>query len=237
VAVEVAGVDEALATFRSAADRCEEYPEFVFTRGESWLYEQVERLDPDLFERVREHVKSGQWNITGGQYLQPDANLPTEAGWRRQILHGQRYFEDRFGVRPNIGYNVDTFGHPATVPDVLASLGHIAYVFHRPGASQMDLPSQTFRWRGSGGGEILGFRISPNYVTHADNLYGQIMISAEAADPDLGHTMCFYGVGNHGGGPTKGNIEYIIENREAFDGLELRFSTPQQFFEEVAPHR
>ena len=145
-----AGVDEALATFRSAVDRCDEYPEFVFTRGESWVYEQVERLAPDLFERVREYVKSGQWHVTGGQYLQPDANLPTEAGWRRQILHGQRYFEDRFGVRPNIGYNVDTFGHPATVPDVLASLGHIAYLFHRPGASQMDLPSQTFRWRGSG---------------------------------------------------------------------------------------
>jgi alpha-mannosidase len=232
-----AGVDEALATFSSAADRCEEYPEFIFTRGESWVYEQVERLDPDLFERVKEHVKSGQWHVTGGQYLQPDANLPTEAGWRRQILHGQRYFEDRFGIRPNIGYNVDTFGHPATVPDLLSSLGHIAYVFHRPGDYQMDLPAQTFRWRGSGGGEILGFRIAPNYVTHADNLYGQIMISAEAADPDLGHTMCFYGVGNHGGGPTKGSIEYIIENRDAFDGLELRFSTPQQFFEEVAPHR
>ena len=75
-----AGVDEALATFRSAADRCEEYPEFVFTRGESWVYEQVERLDPDLFGRVRAHVKGGQWHITGGQYLQPDANLPTEAG-------------------------------------------------------------------------------------------------------------------------------------------------------------
>lgn len=231
-----AGVDESLATFSSAADRCEEYPEFIFTRGESWVYEQVERLAPDLFERVREHVKSGQWHVTGGQYLQPDANLPTEAGWRRQILHGQRYFEDRFGVRPNIGYNVDTFGHPATVPDVLSSLGHIAYVFHRPGAYQMDLPAQTFRWRGSGGGEILGFRIAPNYVTHADNLYGQIMISVEAADPDLGHTMCFYGVGNHGGGPTKGSIEYIIENRDTFDGLELRFSTPQRFFEEVAPY-
>src|SRR5215212_2617461 len=75
-----AGVDEALATFSSAADRCEEYPEFIFTRGESWVYEQVERLDPDLFERVKVHVKSGQWHVTGGQYLQPDANLPTEAG-------------------------------------------------------------------------------------------------------------------------------------------------------------
>lgn len=151
-----AGVDEALATFRSAADRCEEYPAFVFTRGESWLYEQVERLAPDLFERVREHVKSGQWHITGGQYLQPDANLPTETGWRRQIVHGRRYFEDRFGVRPNIGYNVDTFGHPTTLPDLLTSLGHIAYVFHRPGASQMNLPSQNFRCAGREGARSSG---------------------------------------------------------------------------------
>src|SRR5215216_1657860 len=108
-----AGVDEALATFRSAADRCEEYPEFVFTRGESWLFEQVERIDPELFERVRRLVESGRWHITGGQYIQPDVNLSTVMGLHRQIIHGQRYFKDRFGVSPKVGYNVDSFGHPA----------------------------------------------------------------------------------------------------------------------------
>ncbi len=98
-----AGVDEALATFRSAADRCDEYPAFVFTRGESWLYRQVERLDPALFARVRRLVAQGQWHITGGQYTQPDGNLPTRMGWERQFLHGRRYFQDRFGVRPVVG--------------------------------------------------------------------------------------------------------------------------------------
>src|SRR5258707_12643959 len=43
------GADEALATFRSAADRCEEYPEFVYTRGEAWLILLVEGLEPGLF--------------------------------------------------------------------------------------------------------------------------------------------------------------------------------------------
>lgn len=232
-----AGVDEALATFRSAADRCYEYPEFVFTRGESWLYEQVEKIDPDLFERVRRLVESGQWHVTGGQYLQPDVNLSTEMGLRRQILHGRRYFRDRFGVSPKIGYNVDSFGHPATLPDVLADHGYEGYVFHRPGSHQVELPAQTFRWRGVGGGEVVGFRIVPAYVTFADDLYGQIMLSIEAANPDLGHTMCFYGVGNHGGGPTKANIEYILENADSFPDAELRFSTPQDFFDAVAAHR
>ncbi len=232
-----AGVDEALASFRSAADRLDEYPEFVFTRGEAWLYEQVEKIDPGLFGRARRLISEGRWHVTGGQYLQPDVNAPTEMGLRRQVLHGQRYFKDRFGVSPKVGYNVDSFGHPATLPDILADLGYEGYVFHRPAAHQVGLPAQTFRWRGSGGGEVIGFRISPAYVTRTDDLYGQISIAIEAADPDLGHTMCFYGVGNHGGGPTKGNIEYILENKDAFPDAELRFSTPRAFFDAIAERR
>src|SRR5210317_363316 len=95
-----AGVDEALATFRSAVDRCHEYPEFKYTRGESWLYQWVEELDPGLFGAVRELVAAGRWSVAGGHLIQPDANLPTATGWRKQIELGQRYFRDRFGVSP-----------------------------------------------------------------------------------------------------------------------------------------
>jgi alpha-mannosidase len=232
-----AGVDEALASFRSAADRCEEYPEFVYTRGESWLYSWVERLDPGLFERVRALVERGQWAVTGGQYVQPDANGPTELGLRRQLRRGRRYFADRFGTRSTVGYNVDTFGHPATLPDILESEGYAAYVFHRPHPSQVELPAPLFRWRGAGGGEVLGFRIFPGYTTRTDDLYGQVMLAVDAADPEIGHTMCFYGVGDHGGGPTRRNIEWILENRSALDGVELRFSHPEAFFAEVAGRR
>ncbi|MDP9351547.1 MAG: hypothetical protein M3P51_08420 [Chloroflexota bacterium] len=231
------GVDEALATFRSAADRCDEYPAFIFTRGEAWLYKQIELIDPELFERVRRLIEHDQWHVTGGQYIQPDSNLPTEMGWRRQFLHGQRYFQDRFGVSPQVAYNVDSFGHPATLPDILASLEYLGFVFHRPGPHQVALPAQTFRWKGVGGGEVLGFRIIPSYTTQTDDLHDRVMQAVEAADPSLGHTMCFYGVGNHGGGPTKGNIEYILEHMNPAPGVELRFSTPQSFFEAVAAKR
>ena len=232
-----AGVDEALASFRSAADRCDEYPEFIYTRGEAWLYEQVECIDPELFARIRSLIEDGRWHVTGGQYLQPDVNLSTGMGLARQFLRGQRYFRNRFGVSPKVGYNVDTFGHPATLPDTLVEHGYEGYVFHRPAAHQVGLPAQTFRWRGTGEGEVVGFRISPAYVTRTDDLYGQISISLEGADPALGHTMCFYGVGNHGGGPTKGNIEYILENKNSFPDAELRFSTPQAFFDAIRDKR
>ena len=119
-----AGADEALATAASMADRCDEYPEFVFTRGEAWLYARVERLRPDLFDRIRALIERGQWHVTGGQFIQPDLNLPTAAGLHRQIEHGQRYFRDRFGIAPGVGYNVDSFGHTATLPDILARHGY-----------------------------------------------------------------------------------------------------------------
>ena len=60
-----AGVDEALGSFRSAADRCDEFPEFIYTRGEAWLYQQIEKMDPGLFARVERLVEKGQWHISG----------------------------------------------------------------------------------------------------------------------------------------------------------------------------
>ncbi|MFM7179856.1 MAG: glycoside hydrolase family 38 C-terminal domain-containing protein [Verrucomicrobiales bacterium] len=232
-----AGVDEALATFRSAVDRCHEYPEFRYTRGEAWLYQWVEDLDPGLFAAVRELVAAGRWSVVGGQWVQPDANLPTAAGWRKQFALGQRYFEDRFGIRPTIGYNVDTFGHPATLPDLLREVGCNGYVFHRPNENQVSLPAQTFRWRGTGGAEVIGFRIAPCYVTRSDDLHGQIDLTVKAADRAFGHTMMFYGLGNHGGGPTKANIEWLLEHRDAFSDVELRFSTVDDFFREAEAGR
>lgn len=231
-----AGADEALATAAAMADRCDEYPDFVFTRGEAWLYAEVERLRPELFARVRGLIERGQWHVTGGQFIQPDLNLPTAAGLHRQITHGQRYFRDRFGIAPTVGYNVDSFGHTASLPDILAGHGYASYVFRRPEQHQVALPANTFVWQGVGGAEVVAFRITPGYVANFADLAGQVQLAVEAADPALEHTMCFYGVGNHGGGPSKAMIEWILAHRD-FEGHDLVFSTPQAFFDAIAGRR
>src|SRR5262249_37903753 len=164
----------------------------------------------------------------------PDLNLPTEMGLRRQIRFGQRYFGDAFGVRPRIGYQVDSFGQPGFLPDLLAEHDYLGYIFCRPSPSQYPIPGNIFRWHGFGGAEPLSFRIIPAYVTNESDLYGQVMIAAESATAGLDHTMCFYGVGNHGGGPTKAQIEWILEHRSTFEGMELRFSTPEKYFEAIS---
>ena len=80
-----AGMDAAVATCRSACDRLDAHRDIVFSRGEAWVYQLIERIDPALFERMRGHVAAGRWEIVGGWWVQPDCNLPTGEGFRQQI--------------------------------------------------------------------------------------------------------------------------------------------------------
>ncbi|NJL94124.1 MAG: hypothetical protein HC915_10560 [Anaerolineae bacterium] len=126
------GAREAVSTFRTAADLLEEFPEFIFNHNESLLYEWVEEYDPPLFERIRALVARGRWNISGGWYLQPDVNLPGGETIARCILEGRRYFAEKFGVRPTVAYNFDSFGHGNGLPQLLRQSGFALYIHGRP---------------------------------------------------------------------------------------------------------
>ena len=89
-----AGLDAVLATCRSACDRLDAHPDLTFTRGDAWSYEQIERVDPALFERIRKHVEAGRWSIVGGWWIQPDCNLPSDFALRKQIEIGRKYFDE-----------------------------------------------------------------------------------------------------------------------------------------------
>src|SRR5204863_945529 len=147
-----------VSTFRTAVDLLDEFPEFIFNHNESLVYEWVEEYDPPLFERIRDLVRQGRWNITGGWYLQPDCNLPGGETLARLILEGRRYFREKFGVCPPVAYNFDTFGHPGTLPQLLKQSGFEMYVHCRPGADQLALPGLAYRWQGIDGEEIVSVR-------------------------------------------------------------------------------
>lgn len=230
-----AGVGEAIATCRSAADRIDEYGDFIFTRSDMWVYEQIEKLDPSLFDRIRQHVRSGRWQIVGGWYIQPDCNLPTAESFRKHISLGKAYFKDKFGVDVTVGYNVDSFGHNAMIPSFLQNAGYDSYVMMRPMAHEKELPSALFRWRSPDNAEVLVWRIPRAYTTGQEDLTEHIKASLDLADPEIGHVMCFYGVGDHGGGPTKRQIEWIIKNQNSIPNAKLIFSHPRAFFDAVKP--
>lgn len=229
-----AGLDELLATCRSACDRLDAHPTLRFTRGEAWVYQQVQRIDPALFARIQTHVAGGRWEIIGGWWLQPDCNLPGGVGMRKQIELGKKYFEENFGCFPKIAYNVDSFGHAATLPELMRSFGQESYVMMRPQEHEMKLPARLFRWRGyEGGPEVTTFRVASGY-TARDLTREHIEASLTNMSDGLEDTMCFVGVGDHGGGPTEHHIQWLEDNWDTFPGCKIEYSSPARYFAKIA---
>jgi len=232
-----AGVVECLATAYTAVKLLNEYPELTFSRSDVWFHQMIETLNPDLFAQVKDLIAKGRWQLIGGWYVQPDCNLPTEFGFRKHIEVGQRYFADRFNKKVTIGYNPDSFGHAGTLPRILAESGYNAYIYMRPGPAEMAYPSksQVFWWESADSDHrLLTYRIPIAYCCTTAALEDFIPQVLNESDTSLGHVMCFYGVGDHGGGPTRKQIEYILANKTKFDGYELVLSHPQAYFDAVA---
>ncbi len=140
------------------------------------------------------------------------------------------------GSSAHPGYNVDSFGHTAALPDILAAHGQPNYVFMRPMAHETKLPANVFRWRGHPGGKIVNaFRISYGYATIFPPNLEWVESSLKPLPAGVNHTMCFLGVGDHGGGPNEHMIEWVRANKDAIPGARMEFSSPERFFRALQP--
>lgn len=227
------GYQEARATFRAALDRIAEYPDFVFTCDSVGYLAWIEEHDPELFAALREQVRAGRFEIIGGWWVEPDCNLPGGEGFVRHALYSQRFLAEKFGMMATVGCNVDPFGQHAVIPQLLVKSGMDSYVFMRPQAHEAELPAPTFWWRAADGSRVLTYRIPHEYCGPA----GHLGVHVGKALAQLPHTrdplMCFYGVGNHGGGPTRANIDSVRQLRTADQYPRLVFSTVRGFFDAV----
>ena len=227
-----------LNTFRTVVALLDEYPEMRFTSAQAQLYAWVEEDDPDLFERIKELVASGRWEIAGGMWVQPDCNLPGGEGFARQLLYGQRYFQSRFGQVASVGYNVDSFGHAGTLPQLLRGAGIDCYVFFRPDPRQeVALDEDLFWWQAPNGSRVLACRPPNHYCTWAGEIESWIVSAVVHAPERAGGVLCFYGVGDHGGGPTRDNLGSIRLVAARADLPEIRHGTVREFFDRAAQTR
>ena len=229
------GCGEVLQTFRSALDRLKEYNDFVFTCSSAAYYQWVEEIDPEMFEEIKSMVRRGRWVPVNGWWVQADCNMPSGESFARQALYSQLYYYEKFGITCKTGYNVDSFGHNAMLPQLLKKGGMTSYVFHRPGPHEnADVPENLFWWDSADGSRVMTFKIPDGYGAEGKDALDYKIDDINRRAEETGHgMMLFYGVGNHGGGPTKGDIEYLIENLEREGYNDLEFSSPDAYFEEM----
>src|ERR1019366_6712880 len=197
-------------TFQSVLDLMREYPDFTFTMSSARTYEWIEEKYPDMFKQISERVREGRWEVIGGMWVEPDLNMPDGESLTRQILIGKRYFQSRFGVDVKIGWNPDSFGYNAQLPQIYKKSGMDYFVTQKLlwAHEFTTFPYKFFWWQAPDGSRLLtyfprdyaggieGPSMAKDLSVWAPSIYGSKL-------NETPETMHLYGVGDHGGGPTR----------------------------------
>lgn len=222
-------------TFGTVLQLMREYPQFTFTHGSAVTYAWMQEKYPRMFEQIRQRVKEGRWEPMGGMWVEPDLNLPDGESLVRQLLVGKKYFKDTFGVDVRTGWNPDSFGYSWQLPQIYKKSGIDYFVTQKIYWNDTTkFPHKIFWWEGPDGSRLL------TYFPHG---YGNPIDPVEMAR-DLGdytsqtsypELMHLYGVGDHGGGPTRSMLE-TAERWQKDDVVypKLALGGAQAFFDKLA---
>ncbi len=226
------GLNEGIITTRTLLDLMEEFPELTCIRGEALVYQHLEAHDPATFARVRQRVAEGRWDVVGGTHVQPDTNLTGTETFCRHFARSQAYFRSRFGRPAQVAWAADSFGHSAGLPDLLAAAGMTGFSFTRPGAGQVPLAKPAFWWEGSGGNRVLAYRpVEGWYGCERDEMPRRLdALLAAARTGDLDNVGVYYGLGDHGGGPTRRVLADLAAWGAAHPEVQLVHSGLHRFF-------
>ncbi|MDF2629729.1 MAG: putative alpha-mannosidase [Symbiobacteriaceae bacterium] len=223
------GIEAVKATFRSALDRLQENPDLVFVHSSAAQYALME-THPTLMGEIRAAAERGQWEPVGGFWVEPDVNIPSGEALARQGLLGQRYFQRTLGCRSRVAFLPDSFGHPYTLPQIFKQCGMDYFLFWRPIGPEINLPSNLFTWEGPDGTRMLSARVE-SYNSNPNNVIDTLNASIGWRPADAPEWIVVYGVGNHGGGPTKKAIASMRELNQSPDWPTLAFGSIEGFFE------
>jgi len=150
--------DIAVQTFKGTLAQMEKMKGLTFAQSQAGLYEAIERDYPALFSAIREKIKAGTWIPVGGMWVEPDLNMADGEALARQLLYGKRYFLDKFGVDVKIGWNPDSFGYNANMPQLYRNAGIDAFITQKIGWNAVNVfPHRVFWWEGPDGSRVLSY--------------------------------------------------------------------------------
>ncbi len=221
-------------TFSTALQLMREYPNFTYTQSSAQAFAWMEEKYPDLFRQIQERVKEGRWEIVGGMWVEPDLNMPDGESLVRQLLVGKRYFLQKFGVDVNIGWNPDSFGYSWQLPQIYKKSGLDYFVTQKMSWNETTVfPHKLFWWQSPDGSRVL------TYFPHRyNNDVDPVLLAADLATyvPSTGipEIMHLYGVGDHGGGPTRVMLDEIARLRDPSAFFpRISYSTVREFLGDV----
>ena len=223
-------INTCIRDFSTVTDLMAQNSDLTFSQSQAHVYKIVEENKPQIFEKVKERIKEGRWDVTANAWVEGDLNMVEGESIVRHILYTRKYTEEKLGTISCVMWCPDTFGHPISIPTILKDANIKYYYFMRCGKN-----FPLFIWKGRNGAEVIAFNSVYNNRIEPDRFLPQFIDFYNRYH--LNETMFVYGIGDHGGGPTKIDIERkkILEQKPVIPSLE--FSTTKKFFSYIEKFR
>ncbi|HEY2472940.1 MAG TPA: alpha-mannosidase, partial [Terracidiphilus sp.] len=232
------GVDAVKRTFGTALQLMYEYPDYTYTQSAAAYNQWMAEKYPALNNEIKQRIKEGRWEVLGGMWIEPDLNMPDGESLVRQILIGKRFFQQEYGVDVRIGWNPDSFGYTWQLPQIYKKSGIDYFVTQKMTWNDTNpLPLKLFWWESPDGSKVL------SYFPHdyANNNLNPVRLSSDLAQArkyasGMTEMMDLYGIGDHGGGPTRAMLDQGVHWMQPDKVVpKMQFGTAQSYFSAIEP--
>jgi alpha-mannosidase len=202
-------VDVVKRTFGTALQLMYEYPQYTYTQSEAAYNEWMAEKYPDMNDEIKKRIKEGRWEIVGGMWVEPDLNMPDGESLVRQLLVGKRWYKQAYGVDVRIGWNPDSFGYTWQLPQIYKKSGVDYFVTQKMTWNDTNqMPFKLFWWESPDGSKVLAY-FPHDYANNDLNPVRLARDTVQARERAIGMNdeMDLYGIGDHGGGPTRAVLD------------------------------
>ena len=245
--------EKVLRSFSTVLRLMEQYPDYKFMSSQPILYQFVKEQEPEMYERIKERIREGRWEVDGAMWLEADCNLTGGESLVRQIMKGHRFFREEFGKESKSLWLPDVFGYSAALPQILKKSGIPYFMTTKIAWNQYDqLPNDTFIWKGIDGSEVfafmpttcdydkdqglnISFSDTRNTTTYTGIVNPNMALGTykRFQNRDLTEdTLMLFGFGDGGGGPTKEMLESAERLKYGIPGIpKIRQEFEQDYFD------
>ncbi len=217
-------------TFRTILDLMKEYPDFTYAQSQASTYKIIEDYCPEMIEEIKQRVKEGRWEVSASTWVETDKNMPNGESLARHILYTKNYLSKLLDIPKDamqLDFEPDTFGHNITIPEIMQK-GGVKYYYHCRGFDEHNV----YIWKARSGASVLVYREPGWYNAEiAPDMFTSVPLFCDNYGIDV--MLKVYGVGDHGGGPTRRDVERIIDMSSWPIMPEVTFGTYHGFFHEL----
>lgn len=222
-------------TFAAQLRLLKEYPEYKYLQSQPAAYDMCKKYYPELFERIKEAIKDGQWIAEGAMWVEPDTNMAGGEALVRQLLYGMKYYEEELGVKSQVLWLPDTFGYAGALPQILKKSGVKYLVTQKIFWSYNEgerFPYHYFTWEGVDGSKVTAF-LPTSYTYQTDPAAMNEVWNNRTQARDLDAFMIPFGYGDGGGGPARDHIEHLIREKNLEGAPKVTMMGPVEMFEKM----